>query len=135
MANVKYACNSRYMVERFAAKLYAAGIAYQADPTPGGVYIITTAERMDEATDLYESVARPNYTEWRAAALYEMAIRNETRAELADAIHCSSKAASHNLAGRHLSRKVLNAISKRYELPTPALKPGALSKSRDDRIW
>ena len=135
MADIRFLCENRRAVEQFVGRLCAAGIVCRVDTIDGQMFVIVRGEDNEAAAALFEEVTRPSYTEWRAMVLYEMALRDETRGELADAIGRSVKTVTQNLSGRQLSRRVLDQVSKHYDITPPPLPKGTAQKSREVRIW
>lgn len=135
MADHRYLCLNRRAVEQFVGRLCVAGIPCRVDTIDGERLVIVHDEDRKTAATLFEEVTRPTYKEWRAMVLYEMALRDETRGELADAIGRSVKTVTQNLSGRQLSRRVLDQVSKHYDITPPPLPKGTAQKSREVRIW
>lgn len=135
MADIRFLCLNRRAVEQFVGRLCAAGIVCRVDTIDGQMFVIVRGEDNEAAAALFEEVTRPTYGEWRAMVLYEMALRDETRGELADAIGRSVKTVTQNLSGRQLSRRVLDQVSKHYDITPPPLPKGTAQKSREVRIW
>lgn len=135
MTDTRFLCLNRRAVEQFVGRLCSAGIPCRVDTIGGKMYVIVHEADRGKALTLYEHVTRPTYGEWRAMVLYEMALRDETRAELAEDIGRSVKTVTQNLSGRQLSRRVLDQVSKHYDITPPPLPKGTAQKSREVRIW